>query len=38
MDIKDRVGPSLINFSTNFLKNVETENYECWGQLYSIQL
>ena len=22
MDIKDRVGPSLINFSTNFLKNV----------------
>ena len=22
MDIKDRVGPSLINFSTKFLKNI----------------
>lgn len=28
MDIKDRVGPSLINFSTNFLKNVRDR--ELW--------
>lgn len=28
MDIKDRVGPSLINFSTNILKNVRDR--ELW--------